>query len=149
MDSQVTRKSISASGTRRGLRTRLPSDFEPCEYTVLCGRGKEYTSSTGNQNLKTLVLKYLKGYSEAKNKIAKSAIVPEIMNAIKSNCDGAAFVKHENEIWWQVDDAFAREKIGKFPLFFTRIPPLPFKCHLYAKYRILLFVFFIIRVHVS
>jgi hypothetical protein len=93
---------------------RLPKDFVPEKYTVLCGHGKENTTSTGNCHLKSLVHKYLKGYSEAKRKVAKSAIVTEIMGEIKSVCLEAAFVKLENDAWWEVDDAFAREKIGKF-----------------------------------
>ena len=99
--------------TRRGIRTRLPEDFSPEKFTVLCGRGKEYTSSTGNKHLKSLVQKYLKPYSQAQSKIAKSSIVSEIMGQIKGLCSGAAFVKLEKEAWFEVDDAFAREKIGK------------------------------------
>jgi hypothetical protein len=93
---------------------RLPKDFVPEKYTVLCGRGKEYTSSTGNRYLKSLVHKCLKGYSEAKSKAGKSAIVTEMMGEIKSVCLETAFVKLENDAWYEVDDAFAREKIGKF-----------------------------------
>jgi hypothetical protein len=98
---------------RRGLRTRLSADYVPGEHTVLCGRGKEYTASPGNRQLKSLVLKYLKPYSEAKSKIAKSSIVSDIIGQVKSICsDVPAFVKLENDAWFEVDDAFAREKIG-------------------------------------
>lgn len=99
--------------TRRAIRTRLLDDYIPSKFTVLCGRGKEYTSSTGNCHLKSLVLKNLPGYSEAKSKVGKSSIVSEIMGEMKSLCPGPAFVKKENDAWWEVDDAFAREKIGK------------------------------------
>lgn len=98
--------------SRRGIRTRLPKDFAPEQHTVLCGRGKEYTSSNGNKHLKLLVYKYLAQYSEAQSKIDKSSIVSEIMGQIKGLCSEAAFVKQEKEVWWEVDDAFAREKIG-------------------------------------
>ncbi|KAL3944749.1 MAG: hypothetical protein SGBAC_001168 [Bacillariaceae sp.] len=99
--------------TRRRNRSRLPKDFAPEKHTVLCGRGKEYTSSTGNKHLKSLVYKYLVQYSEAQSKIEKSSIVSEIMEQIKGLCFDAAFVKLEKEVWWEVDDAFAREKIGR------------------------------------
>ena len=105
-------KRYIATMGRRGVSTILPDDFAPAQYTVLCGRGKEYTSSTGNLHLKSLVLKYLSGYSEAKSKVAKSAIVSEILSEIKGLCPNAAFVKMEDEAWREVDDAFAREKIG-------------------------------------
>eukprot|EP00980_Cylindrotheca_fusiformis_P013684 scaffold3515_cov126-Cylindrotheca_fusiformis.AAC.33 len=97
---------------RRGIRKRLPHDYVPEEYTVLCGRGKEYTTSTGNQHLKSLIHKHLKGYSEAPSKVAKSAIVSEIMRKVRSVCAEPTFVKLEDNAWWEVDNAFAREKIG-------------------------------------
>eukprot|EP00980_Cylindrotheca_fusiformis_P013682 scaffold3515_cov126-Cylindrotheca_fusiformis.AAC.31 len=98
---------------RRGIRKRLPHDYVPEEYTVLCGRGKEYTTSTGNQHLKSLIHKHLKGYSEAPSKVAKSAIVSEIMRKVRSVCAEPTFVKLEDNAWWEVDNAFAREKIGE------------------------------------
>lgn len=117
MTSKVVKK--GKVKTRRGVRTRLPDDFTPCKHTVLCGRGKENTMSSGNVHLKTLILKYLQSYSEAKKKIAKSLIVSEVLSEIKSNCNGdAAFVKFEGGRWWGVDDAFSREKIGKCLLIF-------------------------------
>eukprot|EP00980_Cylindrotheca_fusiformis_P013687 scaffold3515_cov126-Cylindrotheca_fusiformis.AAC.36 len=97
---------------RRGIRTRLPLDYVPEEYTVLCGRGKEYTSSTGNQHLKSLIHKNQKVYSEASTKVAKSAIVSEIIRNVRSVCPEPTFVKFEEGVWWEVDTAFAREKIG-------------------------------------
>jgi hypothetical protein len=111
--SQNQQKMKDNKMTRRGIRTSLPNDFAPGKYTVLCGRGKEYTSSTGNKHLKSLVHKYLKPYSEAQSKLAKSSIVAAIMGQIKGLCSDAAFVKLENATWWEVDDSFAREKIGK------------------------------------
>eukprot|EP00980_Cylindrotheca_fusiformis_P013688 scaffold3515_cov126-Cylindrotheca_fusiformis.AAC.37 len=97
---------------RRGTRTRLPSDYVPGEYTVLCGRSKEYATSTGNQHLKSLIDKHLKGYSQARGKVRKSAIVSEIMRNVRAVCPEPTFVKFEDDGWWEVDNAFAREKIG-------------------------------------
>eukprot|EP00980_Cylindrotheca_fusiformis_P013690 scaffold3515_cov126-Cylindrotheca_fusiformis.AAC.39 len=97
---------------RRGIRTRLPPDYMPGEFTVLCGRRKEYTTSTGNQHLKSLIDKHLKGYSQARGKIRKSAIVSEIMRNVRAVCPEPTFVKFEDGGWWEVDNAFAREKIG-------------------------------------
>eukprot|EP00980_Cylindrotheca_fusiformis_P013697 scaffold3515_cov126-Cylindrotheca_fusiformis.AAC.46 len=97
---------------RRGIRTRLPPDYKPGEFTVLCGRGNEYTTSTGNQHLKSLIDKHLKGYSQARGKILKSAIVSEIMRNVRAVCPEPTFVKFEDGGWWEVDKAFAREKIG-------------------------------------
>eukprot|EP00980_Cylindrotheca_fusiformis_P013700 scaffold3515_cov126-Cylindrotheca_fusiformis.AAC.49 len=98
--------------TRRGITTRLPHDYVPDKYTILCGRGRVYTTSTGNQHLKYLIHKHLKGYSEAPSKVEKSAIVSEIMETVESVCPAPQFVKFQHGVWWEVDNAFAREKIG-------------------------------------
>jgi hypothetical protein len=113
----------SSSGTysRRKEKTPLPANFCPCQYSVLCGHGKICSDSTGYNYLKALVNVCLDPYSKAKNKIEKSSIVSAIVARIKelvaasssNNSEApAAFVKFEDGIWWQMDDSFAREKIG-------------------------------------
>ena len=91
-------------------KSRLPANFLPSPNTVICGRGKACTTSIGNRRLKSIVNSFLKPYSVAKNKLERSAIVSSIVGAIKRG--GGSFVKCEDGIWWEVDDAFAREKIG-------------------------------------
>jgi hypothetical protein len=91
-------------------KRQLPANFVPTESTVICGRGKACTTSIGNRRLKSIVNNFLKPYSEAKNKLEKSAIVSSIVGAIKRG--GGNFVKCEGGIWWEVDDAIAREKVG-------------------------------------
>jgi hypothetical protein len=91
-------------------KIQLPANFVPTEFTVICGRGKARTNSIGNRRLKSIVNSFLKPYSEAKNRLEKSAIVSSIVGAIKHG--GGNFVKCEFGIWWEVDDALAREKVG-------------------------------------
>jgi hypothetical protein len=95
-------------------KNNLLFNFVPSKYTVICGRGKACSNYTGNLHLKLLVNNYLKPYSEAKSKINKSTIVSAIIATVRQACyPVAAFVKHEQDgAWWEVDDAFAREKIG-------------------------------------
>jgi hypothetical protein len=94
----------------KNCKIQLPANFIPTESTVICGRGKACTTSIGNRRLKSIVNSFLKPYSEAINKLERSAIVSSIVGAIKRG--GGNFVKCEDGIWWEVDDAFAREKIG-------------------------------------
>ncbi len=109
--------SSSRTYSRRKEKTPLPANFCPGQYSVLCGYGKICSDSTGNKNLKALVNVCLGPYSKANNKIEKSSIVSAIVARIKelvaaaSNSEAAAFVKFEVGLWWQLDDAFAREKI--------------------------------------
>lgn len=94
-------------------KRRLPDNFTPAEYSVICGRGKGNSKTTGNCYLKSLISSYLKSYSEARQKNEKSAIVSDIMKAVKQEAaPEAAFVKHEGNVWYEVTDSFAREKIG-------------------------------------
>jgi hypothetical protein len=110
--------SSSSTCSRRKVKTPLPANFCPGQYSVLCGRGKICFESTGNNYLKALVSVCLDPYSKAKTKIEKSSIVTAIIARIKelvaasSNSEGAAFVRFKDGLWWHVDDAFAREKIG-------------------------------------
>jgi hypothetical protein len=94
----------------KNSKIQLPANFIPTESTVICGRGKACTTSIGNRRLKSIVNSFLKPYSKAENKLDKSVIVSSIVGAIKRG--GGNFVKYEDGIWWEVDDAFAREKIG-------------------------------------
>jgi hypothetical protein len=94
----------------KNSKIQLPANFIPTESTVICGRGKARTTSIGNRHLKSTINSFLKAYSKAENKLDKSVIVSSIVGAIKRG--GGNFVKYEDGIWWEVDDAFAREKIG-------------------------------------
>lgn len=95
-----------------GEKTKLPDGFIPGKYAVLCGRGSKCTKSLGNQRLRHLVESHLHGYSAARNKVEKTVIVTSIIDAVKQVSPDGGFVKYEDGCWWEVDDAFAREKIG-------------------------------------
>ncbi|KAG7342368.1 hypothetical protein IV203_007461 [Nitzschia inconspicua] len=106
-------------------KTRMPSDYLPPKNAVICGRGKVCTSNPGNRKLRALIKEYLQSYGKATNKVEKTEIVSNIMDSIKKDCgDQPAFVKKEEGVWWEVDDAFAREKIGCI-----------FRDSLFTKYR--------------
>jgi hypothetical protein len=90
----------------------LPANFIPCPDTVVCGRGKAVSTAEGNRRLKMIVTQYRKPYSEARNKLEKSAIVSRIVNMVKQAAEEGAFVKFEKGRWWQVQDGVAREKVG-------------------------------------
>lgn len=98
--------------TRPKHKAQLPPDFAPGKFTVLCGRGKVCSSAPGNKHLKSLVQTYLTPYSNAKNKIEKTAIVSAIVDSVRKE-DSGVFVRQEKDgVWWEVEDSFAREKIG-------------------------------------
>jgi hypothetical protein len=92
---------------------RLSENFVPGPATVLCGRGKECTGSAGNVRFRKIVCSFLKPYSEAENKIEKSAIVSSIIAEVKHGRTDGKFCKFENGAWWEVEDSVSREKVGK------------------------------------
>jgi hypothetical protein len=97
---------------KKGKINKFADNYVPGKYAVICGRGKACTASTGNRNLRSLVMSYLKPYSQSRNKVEKSSIVSAIMTSVRQASPDGAFVKIEAGVWREVDEGFAREKIG-------------------------------------
>jgi hypothetical protein len=111
-----------AAYTTRVPPMDLSADFEPNDYTVLCGKGKECYYNVGNKRFRALANMYLERYSHCNAKSEKSAIVSAIIGHIRKN--EGAFAKLEDGKWYDVGDAAAREKVGAF-----------FRDRLHARYR--------------
>jgi hypothetical protein len=94
------------------VRTRLPDDFKPNGYTVLCGQGKEYFNNVGNRRFRVIVSMYLERYSLSETKTEKSAIVTDVMSIMRGA--GGGFCKLDKRIWYEVGDVAAREKVGSY-----------------------------------
>jgi hypothetical protein len=103
---------LSSVPRKNDGKSRLPANFLPSSNTVICGRGKACSTASGNRRLRKIVNSYLQPYSQARNKLEKSSIVSTIITKIKEDNAAGAFVKFEDSVWWEVDDAVAREKIG-------------------------------------
>lgn len=97
---------------RKTEKTVLPADYEPTQFSVICGRGKGSYQSDGNVNFRALVKANLARYKEAPGRLEKSFIVSEVLNMIRESCPVGAFVKYEKGRWWDLDDAVCREKVG-------------------------------------
>ena len=95
----------------------LPATFEPGPNDVVCARGKSYWDHIGNQRYRDLIAAATKKYSSSTNKLEKSLIVSEIVDAIHQR--QGQFVKKETKpnkglcCWVIVDDVFAREKVSQ------------------------------------
>jgi hypothetical protein len=92
-------------------RVHLGPDFEPGNNAVICGRGKACCESPGNLRLRSIVDSFTQTYATAITKEQKSAIIARIIFTVKQT-EGGLFVKHEDGTWWEVDDGYAKEKIG-------------------------------------
>mmetsp|Transcript_32729 Transcript_32729/g.48467 ORF Transcript_32729/g.48467 Transcript_32729/m.48467 type:complete len:208 (-) Transcript_32729:13-636(-) len=91
-------------------RNDLPIDFQPSNYDVICGRGKKFYNHFGNKLFRKTVALHLEEYSKASTKLDKSIIVSTILHSVRSKGD---FVKLEQGRWRNVDDEFARERVGQ------------------------------------
>lgn len=112
LDGNFLSENSAAQTTSKKLRKKpLGADYHPSQNAVLCGRGKVCSMSTGNLYLKALVNHYLTPYSNALNKAEKSRIVVAIIDAVHA-LSGGTFIRFQQGEWWEVDDAFAREKVG-------------------------------------
>ncbi|KAL3910024.1 MAG: hypothetical protein SGILL_007854 [Bacillariaceae sp.] len=123
--SKTSAMKMPVSKKNNSKKTRMGLEYQPSKNAVICGRGKICTTNPGNRKLRALIKENLQSYGKATNKVDKTEIVSSIMEDIRKDCpEDPAFVKKEDGVWWEVDDAFAREKIGCI-----------FRDSLFTKYR--------------
>jgi hypothetical protein len=104
------RTSSSAPSASRSKKTQLQVDFQPSDYSVVCGRGQESFNHVGNCRFRSLASMFMERYSQADTRTAKSAIVSEIITMIRQA--GGNFCKLKKGVWLEVGDHHAREKVG-------------------------------------
>lgn len=110
--SQTTSVESRADPELTGKR-RLPVEYVPDSTTIICGRGKACTASPGNIRLKKIVTEHIEQYSLAEKKAEKTKTVDSIIDAVQGQGkDQGMFVRRQNGTWWEVEDSFAREKVG-------------------------------------
>jgi hypothetical protein len=99
---------------KRQGRSKLRRDFQPSNYSVICGRvkGKASCNNVGNRRLRVIAGMSIERYSQAAKKAVKSAIVSEIIATIRRA--GGHFCEYEwdTDTWFDVGDYYAREKVG-------------------------------------
>lgn len=88
----------------------LPSDFEPSQDDILCGRGKGSYNRAANKKFRSLVRQYLSEYTSARTRVDKSAVIDNILDRVQGN--QTRFVTFKEERWFEISEDQAREKIG-------------------------------------
>jgi hypothetical protein len=104
------RTSSSEPSASPSKTTQPLVEFQPCDYSVVCGRGKHSFNHAGNRRLRILASMHIERYSEADSKAAKSVIVSKILEVIRQA--GGHFCKYEGGAWFNVGDHCAREKVS-------------------------------------
>jgi len=96
-------------------RKTLDPSFQPDNWSVICGRGKQVIDHIGNRRLKVLVEANLATYSSTKSTIKKTLIVSSIIDTIRTASPEGGFVKQcpKTKLWMEVGCDVAREKVGQ------------------------------------
>ena len=92
--------------------TPLPDDYEPSPADIICARGKAYWDHVGNERYRKLIADATPKYSQTSNKLEKTMIVSEIVQAVhKTN---GKFIKRlkKGGPFVIVSEVFAREKVS-------------------------------------
>jgi hypothetical protein len=89
----------------------LPDGYKPAPQDVICARGKAYWDHPGNQRYRELISSATPKYSETANKLEKTLIVSEIVQAIHEA--NGKFIKKlkKGGPFVIVSEVFAREKV--------------------------------------
>jgi hypothetical protein len=100
----------SASGSKT-VKAQLGVNFQPSNFSVVCGRGRESFNHVGNRRFRVIASMAVDRYSQAGDrKRAKSDIVSEIIAVIREA--GGNFCTYKRGAWFEVGDHYAREKVG-------------------------------------
>ena len=85
----------------------------PREHDVLCSQSRTLNEHAGNRLLREIIAKYVPEYAQAKTKIEKTSLHRHVVNVISSQ--GGKFLKldEENDEWFEVDYASARNEVGQ------------------------------------
>ena len=88
------------------------STIPPDPWAVICGRGRRAFNHQGNKYLRSLVQKFREDFGNAKNRMERTTVVTNIIDAVRAK--GVGFVKKDDDGRWVViGDRLSREKVGQ------------------------------------
>ena len=89
---------------------KLPEEFQPRDFDILCGRGRGVWEHPGNRRFKSLIEAQAEKYATARNKMDKGVVVASIVDSIRE--EGILFVKKDSKSqrWVDIGEYQAREK---------------------------------------
>eukprot|EP00980_Cylindrotheca_fusiformis_P025723 scaffold14515_cov97-Cylindrotheca_fusiformis.AAC.2 len=103
-----------SSNSTSGL-IEMPEGFRPGPWDVICARGKFAKEHSGNQRFREKIKEVTPAYSKAETKLQKSIVVSSVINHVRNSPTGGEgfFVKEVDDVWYDVGDTLAREKVGQ------------------------------------
>ena len=97
------KKSTNKSSANRGC--------DPSERDILCGKDKTYGKHTGNRLFRDRIEEMKVLYCSASSKQEKMAITKEIVRFMITE-HGSRFLKKEGDIWIEINNQAARDKVS-------------------------------------
>eukprot|EP00980_Cylindrotheca_fusiformis_P002644 scaffold620_cov103-Cylindrotheca_fusiformis.AAC.4 len=87
----------------------------PGEWDVICHYGKNTQDHIGNKRFKVCIETHLKTYAGAESRTARSTIINDIIVEIRERSKQAGFVRYDagRNLWYEVGDKIARDKVGQ------------------------------------
>lgn len=107
-------KSTLQKGAAAKSMRQLPDGFQPGDFDVICGRGRNVFNHMGNERFRTIVSGYLDRYNQANSKLEKSFILSEIVTLVRESSPNGGFVKKNPKTgkWMEVGDFLGEFMIG-------------------------------------
>ena len=109
--SSITKHKKKAKAAAQSLLT-LDPNFEPGNFDVICGRGRDSYYHPGNQFLRNLIQRYHDDFGKATTRVERMDVVTNVIEQVRSK--GMGFIKQDETggTWSVVSDRLAREKVG-------------------------------------
>ncbi|KAL3941990.1 MAG: hypothetical protein SGBAC_003733 [Bacillariaceae sp.] len=117
LDESQSRLTDESSNSKQDKKSQgrlyLQLTFEPGNWDVICHNGREFQEHVGNKRFKVCIENNLDIYLNASSRIARSAIITDIVNGIRAG--GGGFVRYDQTEmrWYDVGDKIARDKAGQ------------------------------------
>lgn len=100
--------------------TPLNEDYAPSQFDIICGRGDRCFQHPGNQAFRQLIQDNVQEYCRAPSKVAKSYILADIMDTLKSEIEGAGKVTRKfvrlnkpEGLWYDIGEHATKQKVGQ------------------------------------
>jgi len=88
--------------------------FTPGPFDVICARGKQAYNHDGNKHFRGIVSDAIEKYSKEENRLQRSMIVTDIVNAIRERGNGFVRMDGSTGEWIACSDVVCREKVGQY-----------------------------------
>jgi hypothetical protein len=107
---QASNPFVMPAYSPRTERSQLGVHFQPCDYSVICGRDNTSSNHTGNRRFRVIASMFVEKFSLVACNKHKSTIAANIVAMIRQG--GGSFCEYEHGAWFEVGDYYAHEMVS-------------------------------------